>query len=202
MTANNSPLEELFGPEATADLERLLRMLIPGNDELPDAHAAGVPTYLAAVLKKRKEQGKDDIKAYASFLTLLSQKSNELFQSPFSKLSGEQAEEVVKEAADPDKVFVKVRDEVFTGYLAHPRWRAQKDQELWLTIRYDPMFPCCERPDVKEREMLCEAPEQLSEHLHHPEDRLPEAVRAYQEDLVINFCSEGKGYTDPGGFNE
>jgi hypothetical protein len=193
MTNPQSYLEEVFGAQGAADLARLLRLLIPGIGELPDAIGANVPEYIAKALRMRKGKGKDDVQTYATFLSALLQKSQELYQSHFSKLNNDQATAVIKAWFEKDENFGLIREDCFTGYCAHNRWRDSREN-IWLAIKYDPIFPCCERPDVEAREMLCEPRERLAEHLLRPEDRLPEALREDAGELAEHFCAGDNGY--------
>ena len=190
MTTAQRDLEELFGVEGAAALERLLRSLVPGDGDLPDAITAGVQVYIATILR---EQSKGDVEAYIGFLTAVSQKSRQMYELPFSRLDDEQAFTVLKGWTSADKNFGIIREDCFEGYFGHPRWRATAGDSIWPAVRYDPIFPCCERPDVMEREMLCEPRERLAKHMRQPEDRLPEAVREQAHELTERFCTGEMG---------
>jgi len=130
------------GRKIEAKLAKLAQVVLPGGSHFPGAAAAGVAVYLARVAGKARTATK-----WSDFLDAL--------PDDFADQDAAKAEEAVAALLPPRldtpaagtprqqglvKSFLALRDEMFTGYFAHPRHRDGKGREVWPAIYFRPQL--------------------------------------------------------------
>ncbi|GJM15551.1 MAG: hypothetical protein DHS20C13_08780 [Thermodesulfobacteriota bacterium] len=120
------------------NLIRLIETLIPNVNDAPSGVEAGVQYYLVKALNAHR---KNILPSYEVILKSLEIISKEFYKNTFWKLDDDHAEIVVSKVQVIESgAFESVRNLVFEGYFAHPRWRDGKGKSVWSAIGFRPIL--------------------------------------------------------------